>query len=101
MTHEVPEVLLWPIVIGYLAVAGQFFVALFDKRLEPLHGGAGRRGMGNFIGIFLLCAISGYLPGLVPVPYDLQLVSHLLLAVLTWTFVITNQARTIARSLGG
>ena len=97
MTHNVPDFLIAAIVIGYVMVAIQFGLALPSKENQTT--GHGKRATALFVAIFVLCAVCGYLPRLIPVSYWIEVVTHALLVCATWFFVLTNQARVIARSL--
>ena len=104
--HEgIPMPLIVGILVGYVTIAGQFiwqrikhrkgeFVPATEAAIK-----AGSRGLDLFVAIFLLCAISGYLTRILPVPLTVTLIAHVALFCVTWAFILTNQIRHIATAL--
>ena len=70
------------IVVSYLAIALLFFVR---KRLV---GEAKVVNPTYLISVFVLCAVSGYLPRLMAVNETLLLYSHMALAWFAWGYVV-------------
>ena len=104
--HEgVPLALIVGIVLGYVTIAGQFiWQRVKNRRSEFVPATeaaikAGSRGLDLFVAIFLLCAISGYLTRILPVPPTVTLTAHVALFCVTWAFILTNQIRHISRAL--
>lgn len=92
--HNVPTFVISMIVIGYLVIAGQFFIASRSTASNQ-----GKRALFILLSIFILCAICGYLPRLLSVSAHVELVTHVSLVVMTWWFIFTNQAAHIMKAL--
>lgn len=94
MHDHIPPVVLALIACGYVVISFQFYLAA--KGTEDSHG---RRSLALLLGIFVLCALAGYVPRLIGLPGWFEVAVHVLLAALTWWFILTNQAAHIMRSL--
>lgn len=84
---------MWPIIIGYLIIAWQFRGLWMGERSWA------RIGLGFLIAVFVLCACSGYLPGVISVPVWVQKLTHIVLLGATWAFIISGTAITIEKKL--
>lgn len=94
MHSAVPAVILAAIVVGYLVIAVQFYLA---SRGEE--DNAGRRALWLLLGIFILCSLAGYMPRLIGLPFAAEVAIHLALVLVTWWFIFTNQAALIMKAL--
>lgn len=96
--HDHPEpvmqLFLVAIVSGYIIIAYQWFRLMVRTRMNYA-----KWALSFLIWIFLLCAMSGYAPGFLPIPYWMQIVSHGLLVIFTWAFIFTKQIHYIHRVL--
>ena len=94
MHAEIPWTIITLIVIGYLAIAGQMYIA--GRNTQSTQGS---RAMWLLVGIFILCSLAGYAPRLVPALMPYELAIHVALVLATWWFVFTNQAAHIMKAL--
>ena len=94
------------IVLGYLVIAFQFWLARKHKpagstsplnREELQH--RARRAFLQLMLIFIFCAISGYFPRLIHFEDWLFVGVHLVLASATWWYILSRQAEIIAEAM--
>ena len=94
MGHEIPAIMIVLIVTGYIVIACQFFMAARHTQQSE-----GRKALFLLVGIFVLCALCGYLPRLWLIPSVFEVSLHVALIIATWWFVFTNQAALIIKAL--
>jgi hypothetical protein len=72
------------IILAYFGIAGQFFYRAWQR------GTRGRAfwSLAALVIIFTFCALCGYLPRLIWMPSELLILSHFVLAIAAWTFMI-------------
>lgn len=92
--HNVPTFVIALIIISYIVIAAQFFIAARNSDRSE-----GRTAMFMLLSIFIFCAVCGYLPRLLEIPSHFELITHVSLVVMSWWFIITNQAAHIMKAL--
>lgn len=92
--HNVPEIILVLIVVGYLVISAQFYIAARNTQ-----GNEGKKALFLLLGIFILCSIAGYLPRIIGLPFAFEVGVHCALMLATWWFIFTNQAALIIKAL--
>ena len=72
------------IILAYFGIAAQFFYRAWQRGVP----GRAFWCLAALVIIFTFCALCGYLPRLVWIPSEILLLSHLVLAMAAWTFMI-------------
>lgn len=91
------------IILGYIMIAWQFWSARdivvcdASEHLEDQEGA--HKAVTQLFIIFILCALCGYAPRLIPFPAELMVGLHVLLAGVTWIYARSRQSVLIARAL--
>lgn len=92
MVDTVPTFLHGLILSSYLVIAGRFFWLLRQDNKA-------NRACSYLIAIFTLCGISGYGRHIFPEPPWLEILTHVLLIVASWGFVLSGQIGVISKNL--
>ena len=82
------------IAIGYLFIAAQFLFASRQTKSSKA-----KRSLLLLIGTFVLCAFCGYLAHVMKIPFKVHFASEFILAAVTWSYVLTNQANVVIQGI--
>lgn len=94
------EACLVGIILGYFLIGWQFWTARAEAMREAvLRQSGAKAAVTKLMVTFIFCALSGYLPRLVPFPDALLIAVHIVLVTATWSYALTRQAVIIATAL--
>lgn len=83
------------VVMSYLVIAAQFFFAFESSRKHK----KAARALLCMVLIFVLCSISGYASQIFSSPAWFEQLSLWLLLLVSWVYIVTNQAGVIVMGL--